>query len=60
MSNKILVKCDLCGAEFFRFPSAVGGRNFCSHDCAKKYQFQKNKPRKNQARWRQMMRDFNA
>lgn len=60
MSKKVSVKCDFCGTEFLRFPSAVGERNFCSHNCAKKYQFQKLKSEKNKARWHQMMRYFEA
>ena len=60
MSKKVLVKCDFCGTEFLRFPSAVGERNFCSHICAKKYQFQKPKSVKNQARWHRLVIDFEA
>lgn len=37
MSEKILVKCDTCGKEFYKYPYKIGKHNFCNQDCYKAY-----------------------
>lgn len=34
---KIEVKCEACGATFFRYPSHVSAHPFCSRECARTY-----------------------
>lgn len=33
--NKVKVKCDTCGKEFYKSPNKIMKRNFCSRACVK-------------------------
>ena len=37
MGNKTALQCEICGASFERYPSAIREHNFCSRACAKKF-----------------------
>lgn len=37
MSEKILVKCDTCGKEFYKYSYKVGKHNFCNRECYLKF-----------------------
>ena len=35
--GKVLIKCDTCGKEFFKYSSKIGKNNFCCRDCYNKF-----------------------
>lgn len=35
--GKVLIKCDTCGKEFFKYLSKIGKNNFCCRDCYNKF-----------------------
>lgn len=35
--SKVLIKCDTCGKDFFKYSSKIGKNNFCCRDCYNKF-----------------------
>lgn len=31
--SKVLIKCDTCGKDFFKYSSKIGKNNFCCKEC---------------------------